>query len=197
MEKFLQALANLLPTGFAWPREPGSTLMRVLRGVAGAFTELHEFAANAVRDWQPATTTNRLAEWEAACGLPDACFGADQTDTLRRKLLLSRLRGTTLAYVDSSPAALSAIVDLCAAIGYTVTARYNTPFRVGLNAVGDRLGALDGKLYITVTLQSQLFLVGVNRVGDRLINGTLNGGDLLCYLRRVLPARYELNVIFV
>ena len=425
MEKFFQALAALLPTGFAWPREAGSTLMRVLRGIAGAFSEHHDFTTEAVRQWQPATTVNRLAEWEAATGLPDACFPAplellgpgryavdpvrvanfsritpatyiddagvrqtapanvpryeggllmleavatnrlsnsrpeawgayttggatgtadlitdpvkgtvlrltktagavgtrlgkfqsvngltgdsftvsneakinvagstgvalyvdaakvgggivtvsrsfvgivgawaDYTATglaallggascymwvdgpagssidfafaqveigpsktshietlgapvtraadtaylfpleaatrdLRRKLLLSRLRGPQLAYDNSSPASPDAIVAICAGLGYVATVAYNLPFRCGVNRVGDRLGALDGKLYVTVTLQSKAFRVGASRVGQRLLEGQLNGGELACYLQRVIPARYQLNMIFI
>lgn len=197
MEKFLQALANLLPTGFAWPREPSSTLMRVLRGIAAAFNDLHETTSEVVRQWQPVSTVNRLAEWEEATGLPDPCFGVDQDQALRRKLLLARLRRTALAYDDSSPSAPDSIVALCASLGYVATARYNIPFRVGRNRVGDRLGALNGRLWITVTLASEPFRVGRNRVGDRLRLGPLNGGELACYLKRVLPARYEVNVLFV
>ena len=77
------------------------------------------------------------------------------------------------------------------------TVRYNTPARVGVARVGDRLGALDGKLYVTVTLQTTLFRVGVARVGDRLSQGLLTGGEVACYLARVVPARYSVNVIFV
>ncbi|MGH8759133.1 MAG: putative phage tail protein [Burkholderiales bacterium] len=197
MEKFLQALATLLPTGFAWPRNPDSTLMRVIRGVAAAFHELHEVTSETVRQWQPATTVNRLAEWEEATGLPDACFGPDQSPALRRQLLLARLRPIELAYADSSPAAPGSIEAICASLGYTATVRYNTPFRVGRNRVGERLGALNGRLWVTVTLTSTPFRVGVNRIGDRLRIGTLNGGELACYLKRIVAARYELNVIFV
>ncbi len=425
MEKFFQALAALLPTGFAWPREAGSTLMRVIRALAASFNEHHDFTTEAVRQWQPTTTVNRLAEWEEATGLPDACFptplellgpgrypvdagriasttrsttatyldaagvrqtaainepryeagllvveaaasnllansnpqlwanyssggatgtyevivdpikgsvlrltkttgavgtrfgksiganglsgdsytasidakmnvagsvaqgiyvdaqkvggglvtassslagsidvwssytttglgaltgtagvymwldgpagssmdvalaqveigpvktshiptagapvtrAADQiylfptevaTRALRRKLLLSRLRGPVLAYSNSSPACTGAIVAICAGLGYVATVAYNTPFRCGVNRVGDRLGALDGKLYVTVTLQSTAFRVGVSRVGQRLLDGQLNGGELACYLQRVIPARYQLNMIFI
>ena len=441
MENFFQALAALLPTGFAWPRDAGSTLMRVMRGIAGAFSEHHDFTTEAVRQWQPATTVNRLAEWEAATGLPDACFapplallgpgsylvgreqiaafsragpalyvdaagvlqtaaadvprrqydptnlgaaptylfeaaatnsmpwfkgfvaswtnngtagwtdnfgiapdgslsttqilpggtryrtvtmpansrvcysyfakktaganllmfmdgagvigttgfrlslqtlaitgltasavnygvqdygafvrvfctfltsavggvggfhmypvagsapyeawgaqveiGANEpgspiptagaavtraadiaylfpteaaTRDLRRQLLLSRLRGPVLAYDNSSTASPDAIVAICAGLGYVATAAYNTPFRCGDNRVGDRLGALNGKLYVTVTLQSKAFRVGVSRVGQRLLEGQLNGGELACYLQRVIPARYQLNMIFI
>ena len=447
MEKFFQALAALLPTGFAWPREAGSTLMRVIRGLAASFNEHHDFTTEAVRQWQPATTVNRLAEWEDATGLPDACFptplellspgryavdagriasttrgttatyrddagtlqtaaanvvrfeggllvvedsatnlhrfseqfdnaawakagstvvpnvligglvvdklventavnvehfaeqvlpsvagtyttvwrvvagertrgsvlvvhvgeasgatsevafdlvlktivpnanriaaasiraladgstelkvtysitaattsfrqrlrmnsnagavvytgdgasgmhlvgvqteagavdtsyipgtaapgvrAADQiylfpteaaTRTLRRQLLLSRLRGPVLAYSNSSPACTGAIVAICAGLGYIASVAYNTPFRCGVNRVGDRLGALDGKLYVTVTLQSKAFRVGASRVGQRLLDGQLNGGELACYLQRVIPARFQLNMVFI
>lgn len=196
MEMFLQALAFLLPTGFAWPRDPGAVLMKFVKGLAGSFNEHHDVVAETVRQWQPATTVNRLAEWEEATGLPDACFGLNQSEALRRKLLLGRLQGPTLFYDDSSPAAPDAIVAICAWLGYVATVQYNTPFRCG-HQVGQRLGALDGKLYVTVTIQSAPFRVGVSRVGDRLLQGLLNGGELACYLQRVAPARFQLNVIFV
>ena len=197
MEKFVQSLANLLPTGFAWPRGQASTLMRVIRGLAASFNEHHEAVSEIVRQWQPATTVNRLAEWEEATGLPDACFGTAQGVPLRRKLLLSRLRTVELFYEDSSPAAPGSIEAICAWLGYAATVRYNTPFRVGRNRVGDRLGALNGRLWVTVTLTTVPFRVGVSRVGDRLRISALNGGEVACYLKRVAPARFEVNVIFV
>lgn len=197
MEKFVQSLANLLPTGFAWPRGQASTLMRVIRGLAASFSEHHEAVSEIVRQWQPATTVNRLAEWEEATGLPDACFGTAQGVPLRRKLLLSRLRPVELFYENSSPAAPGSIEAICAWLGYTATVRYNTPFRVGRDCVGDRLGRLNGALWVIVTLQTAPFRVGVNRVGDRLRTGTLNGGELACYLQRIVHARFEVNVIFI
>lgn len=196
MDKFWQALTYLLPSGFAWPRDPSSTLMRVMRALALALHELNEFTRLTANQWQPHQTITRLAEWEEATGLPDACFGASQSDALRRKLLLSRLSGPVLTYADSSPASLGSLVAVCAWLGYVATVQYNTPFRCG-QPVGNRLGALDGVLYVTVTLQSTQFRVGLSRVGDRLLQGALNGGELECYLRRRVPARYQLNMIFV
>lgn len=119
-----------------------------------------------------------------------------EQQALRRKLLLARLRGPVLKYDDSSPASPGAIVAICAWLGYQAEVRYNTPFRCG-HQVGQPLGALDGKLYIIVTLQSRRFRVGMSRVGSRLLEGDLNGGELACYLQRVVPARYSINVIFV
>jgi uncharacterized protein YmfQ (DUF2313 family) len=196
MEKFLQALSFLLPTGFAWPRDPDSTLMRVLRGVAGMFDEFHRFTAECVRQWQPHTAVARLAEWEEATGLPDKCFGPNQDEQTRRKHLLSRLRGPELAFPDSSPAAPESIASMCAALGYEVSVFYNVPFRVGRNRVGDRLGVLNGVLYVRVNVGVEPFRVGRNRVGERLVRTALELGPLECYLRRIVPARYAIDVNF-
>lgn len=196
MDKFAQALSYLLPTGFAWPRDPNSVLMRVLRGLAASLAQLHRWSNLTVRHWQPATTT-RLAEWEAACGLPDACLGADQTETLRRTVLLARLRGPQRAYFDSSPAALGAIELLCQDLGFIVKLDYFTPFRVGRNKVGDRLGKLDGLISVRIDgLVRTPMRVGTARAGDRLATYNLDIAPLECLLQRLLPARFSLNFIF-
>jgi len=116
---------------------------------------------------------------------------------LRRKLLLARLRGPVLAYANSSPASPGAIEAICASLGYTASVCYNVPFRVGRNRVGDRLGKLDGVLYVRVAVSSaDPFRVGVNRVGDRLVKVSQDISALECYLRRIVPARYAINVTF-
>lgn len=189
IERFLQALVYLLPQGFAWPRDPASVLMRTMRAIAGMFEALHQFTGRAVIEWQPHSTMTRLAEWEEATGLPDACFGADQTVEQRRYMLLMRLRGPVLPFEDSSPAAPSVIEAMCLAVGYTVTVAYNTPFRTGFR-LGERVGRLDGLLYLTVSLPAGRMRVGTARVGHRLIYGTKTSSDLACLLDRTLPARY-------
>jgi uncharacterized protein YmfQ (DUF2313 family) len=194
MERILQALTYLLPQGFAWPRDPDSTLMRVLRGIAGSFHELQQFIEQTVSEWQPATTTTRLAEWEQATGLPDKCFGVDQDIDTRRQLLLMRLRGPELPLEDSSPAAPAVIEALCLSIGYVATVAYNTPLRCG-HRIGERLGVLDGVLHVTVTLPGHRMRMG-ERVGSRLITGP-TAHELACLLQRMLPARYRLNMILV
>lgn len=195
MDKFAQALAYLLPSGFAWPRDPNSVLMRVLRGLAASFAELHLWSQLTVRHWQPISTT-RLAEWEAACGLPDTCLGADQSEALRRSLLLARLRGPHLAYADSSPAALQGLEDILTGLGFAVRLRYNTPFRAGRNRVGERLGALNGILYVVMLGQANYFRVGQSRVGSPLASYPQDVGALLCYLNRLIPARFSIQFVF-
>jgi uncharacterized protein YmfQ (DUF2313 family) len=195
--KYQQALAGVLPRGFAWPRQPDSVVMRVMAGLAGSFAELDDGIKTIVEQWQPATSVARLAEWEEATGLPDACFGVDQTVQQRLGQLLRRLRGPALPYEDSSPAAPGVIVDICADLGYQATVAYNKPARVGLARVGARLGALDGRLYITVPTNATPARVGRVRVGARLIARTQSGAELECHLKHVLPARFLPVMIFV
>lgn len=196
VESFVESLSDLLPEGFAWPRDPSSVLMRTIRGIAGSFEELHRFTHATVAQWQPYTTTLRMGEWELACGLPDVCFGAGQDFQQRRSLLLRTLRGVDLPYEDSSPAAPAVLEAMCAELGIEAVVTYNTPYRVGRDRVGRRLGLLNGKLYVSSQVLVPRFRVGVNRVGQRLVPGTNTEAQLLCYLRRVAPARFELNVNF-
>lgn len=195
MSHFYQALASLLPTGFAWPRDPNSVLMRLVSAMADVLAELHDYTHQAVREWLPHSSRTRLAEWEAATALPDPCFGATQTMEERRARLLARLRGPQGFYTDSSPAAPGAIAQICANMGFEAQVQYNTPFRCGRDRVGRRLGLLDGKLYVVLTVQNKPFRCGKNRVGDRLVASAPGLQELVCALDKYIPARFSLNVI--
>ena len=178
MSQFLQALASLLPQGYAWPRDPDSVLMRVMEGLAARFEELHEFTGQAVREWQPHTTQSRMAEWEAATSLPDPWTPAGLSLAERRTRLLARLRGLSLPYADSSPAAPAVIEALCAALGYDLEISYDTPARFGTARCGDRFGALDGMLVIR--------LHGIDPAP----------AELEGFLNRVMPARYGWHFLY-
>jgi uncharacterized protein YmfQ (DUF2313 family) len=199
MDKFSQAFSALLPRGYAWPRDPDSVLMRMMDGVSASHRDLYEFTHSTAQQWLPQHTGTRLAEWEAATGLPDLCFGFSQTVESRQAMLLGRLRGVQLQYGDSCPGAPGAIVAAIAELGFASTVVYNKPARVGLGRVGTRLGALDGRLYITVTLgvPPAPFRVGLARVGTPLVDRTEQGPLISCYLKRIVPARFEINLNFL
>ena len=132
----------------------------------------------------------------APTGLPDSCFPGATRAELRQQML-GRLNGVTgLKYEDSSPASTGFIERLCAQFGYDVDVWYNTPFRVGRNRVGQRLGALDGVLNVRVNRVSEPFRVGRNHVGQRLVIASKTGDDLLCHLRRIIQNRFAIRLIF-
>ncbi|MCT9014626.1 DUF2313 domain-containing protein [Cupriavidus gilardii] len=198
MDKFWQALMHLLPPGYAFPRKPGSAVMRWLRAWAGVLREHHEFVENAVRQWIPHRTCSRLEEWEEALGLPDPCFGENQDPEQRRTNMLARLRGDLdLPYEDSSAESPGAIRAYLARYGYQVEVWYSTPFRVGRNCVGDRLGALTGVLHVRVLYLCEPFRAGRARVGQRLRICSKDGTEIECLLNRIAPARFQINVIYL
>lgn len=178
-DQFTESLAGLLPQGYAWPRAAESVLMGVVRGKASEIAQLTADAHALVSQWQPHSTMARLSEWESSCGLPDACLGSSQTEAQRRAALLRTLRGPVLPLSDSSATAPTVIEAVCAEVGFDATVRYNKPFRVGREHIGERLGLLNGKLYVTVTSHHEAVQA-----------------DLLCYLQRSVPARFSINIIF-
>lgn len=186
-----QALHALLPPGAAWPRDPGSTQARVVVGLAASVAELDDWITAAVHDWQPHTVGLRLGEWEYSAGLPDSCASAEQSVRERRQRLLARLRGPTLTYADSSPAALGALTLLCQELGLTVELRYNTPARVGRDRCGARLGQLDGRLHVLIESRSRPARVSRAVCGDRLMDRPPVVGELGCLLDRFIPARFS------
>ena len=178
--RFTQALSYLLPSGFAWPRDPASVLMRTLQGVAATFEELDDWVRQAVAEWMPHSTRTRLAEWEEATGLPDPCFGTDQSTSARQQALLVRLRGGGRVFDDSSPACPESIKAVCTGLGADVSVAVNYPFRVG-DRVGQRLGR-NGILHIT--------LLGsyTTEAAEALLL------RMSCVLERVVPARYTIDL---
>lgn len=198
MDKFWQALSFLLPPGWAFPRHPGSVVMRWVKAF-GDLLRLHDqFTDATVRQWMPHSTCSRVDEWEDALGLPDSCFGDNQTADVRRTNMLARFRGDLdLAYDDSSADSIGAIKGYLSRYGFEVEAWYNYPFRVGRNRVGQRLGALNGVLHVRVLYICYPFRVGANRVGQRLVNCTKNTAEVECLLKRIVPARFAINVIYL
>jgi uncharacterized protein YmfQ (DUF2313 family) len=170
--------------------------LKILGGLAGALHEHHAWTQQATLEWLPHGTHTRLEEWEAATGLPDPCFGPTQTMEARRGRLLSRLRGPSGFYADSSPSALGAIETVIANMGFSATAHYNTRFRCGRDRTGRRLGRNDGVLHVMVDAPSTPFRVGTSRVGRRLIEVPPDVSEMHCALEKYVPARFELVLTF-
>lgn len=197
MDKIHQALQQLLPQGFAWPRDESSTLQKLLAGMGALLAQTDAVIGTATTEWLPHLTATRLDEWEEALGLPDPCVRSiPQTLEERRSAVILRLRGLAGLYDDSSPAAPGGIAAVCADHGFEADVRYNIPFRCGRDRVGKRLGQLDGKLYILLHGPSAPFRCG-DRIGTRLFKRPPGAVTLACYLASAVPARFKPVFIFL
>lgn len=110
-QDYATQLADLLPTGAAWPREPGSALASVIAGLAPEFARVDTRGDKLLDEADPRACYEILAEWERAAALPDECTVVGGSIASRRDALLSRLTGTggqSRAY----------FIGLAAAMGY-------------------------------------------------------------------------------
>ncbi len=116
---YAEALSQLLPPGIVWPARD-SGLRRVIDGLAPTVMAVHARAAALLDEAFPPTTLELLPEWEASFGLPDGCTDVATSTTERRNAVVAR-GGQSVPY----------IIQVAAALGFTVTVEEFTPFTAG------------------------------------------------------------------
>jgi len=179
---YTRALANLLPPGRAWSREPDSVQMQALSCYAQTFRRNSDSAVALLSDSFPASAINLLPEWEATLGLPDPCAGVSPTLQARRAQVVAR-------FASTGGQSSSDFVTYAAGLGYAITVKQYSPFRVGQNAMGQQLGGLDW-LY-TWAVETQLNTITKFRAGSAQMGEPLaswGNAVLECELRDIAPA---------
>jgi uncharacterized protein YmfQ (DUF2313 family) len=130
-EDYAQLLADLLPRGWAWPRDPDTVLMRTFAGLAAEFARIHGRDCDLLTESYPGTALETLTDWERLCGLPDPCVAPPLTTLQeRRAAVLARLAsrgGQSRAYY----------IAVAAALGFDITITEFFAFRTGQNRAGD------------------------------------------------------------
>lgn len=130
-DDYAEALAKLLPTGPAWPRDPEADLMKYVRGIVQIFGLVDGRAADLLEiESDPRITLELLLDWERAWGLPDDCVAEPLTIGDRQIALVTKM---TLLGGQSR----QFFIDEAAHIGYTITISEFRPFMVGIDRVGD------------------------------------------------------------
>lgn len=197
-DDYAAALTALLPSGPAWPREPESVLMRVVRGLGGVFGFVDGRAADLIeRESDPRATIELLPDWERNFGLPDACVAERITVADRQKALVVKM--TTLGGQSRE-----FFIDLAASIGYTIRITEYAPFMCGVSECGDtrdefddprwQVGPPEIRFYWTVHVglaRLTWFRAGAGEVG---VDHHLEIGlatDLECLLRRYKPGHTD------
>lgn len=174
-------LQKLLPRGLAWPRLSGTVLGRLLEGMGVEIWRVEQRALELLREADPRTTAELLADWERVAGLPDPCTGPLESASARRAALVARLGslgGQSRAF----------FIGLAASLGYTVTLAEFDAFQAGL-PVGQPLNGEDWEYAWQVNapgVSVRDFQVGLGVAGDALRDW---GNELLeCAFARAKPA---------
>lgn len=199
---YAEAFAGLLPSGAAWPRDPASVLMRLLRGQAEIWGSVDSRAADLLeRETDPRSAADLLSEWERAFGLPDPCVQEPLTIEERRIVIVQRMTtegGQSRAFFYA----------VAAKLGYVIRIKERAPFMAGVSRAGDtRASALAGEAYrwevgppeirfswtvVVSGLRLAWFRAGSGQAGvDPHLRISL-ASDLECLIRRWKPAHTEI-----
>jgi uncharacterized protein YmfQ (DUF2313 family) len=188
-DDYAEAFAGSLPTGPAWPRDPGSTLMQVVTGLMQLWGDVDAAAADLLEiESDPRFTQEMLPDWEEAFGLPDPCVPRVLTIPERHVALVNRMTtqgGQSIAYFTA----------VAATLGYTITVREYRPFQFGLSSFGGSRGQFQPpsvRFYWRITITGPRltrFRFGASSFGRDSFLEIVRAEDLECVLTRWKPAR--------
>jgi uncharacterized protein YmfQ (DUF2313 family) len=207
-DDYAHALLTLLPHGQAWPRDPASTMVRVLWGLASYWGFVDSRAADLLeRESDPRTTVELLTDWERNWGLPDPCFKETLTIADRQRMLVFKM---TLLGGQSRDFFINDVArDM---LGVTIQITEYAPFMAGVSQAGDTralplnpdplkgdfrwyIGQPEMRFYWTVHVDSARLTWFRASSGEAGVSPHLRIGlntDLECLLNRWKPAHTEI-----
>ncbi len=153
-DDYAGVIADLLPTGTAWPRDADSALMAWVSGCSQIWGDVStRAAALLVVEADPRRTVEMLPDWERALGLPDPCVPVTLTLPERQQALVNKLTiqgGQSRQFFE----------NVAAILGYQIAIQEFRPFQFGLSSFGGPRGAF--------FLPSSRFFWRVTVTGPRL-----------------------------
>ena len=187
---YASALLALGYRGRAWPIEPDSVRYKVVFGLVQSYVRSGARAVNLIREASPASTLELLPEWEATLGLPDPCTVANPSTAQRQAAVLAK-------FVGAGGQSVPYFVSVAAALGYTITVKEFTPFRLGFSRFGDPLLGPGWENVWQVNapqISVKYFRLGIGVFGDPF--WSIDNTELECRLRTIKPAHTILNFVY-
>ncbi|MBI3453378.1 MAG: DUF2313 domain-containing protein [Rhodospirillales bacterium] len=121
-DDYLRVAQDLLPRGWAWPRDPDATLTGFWRSIAEEFSRTGRRMGDLLDiESHPGAALEMLTDWERVAGLPDPCAGQAATLSERRNRLIQKLTargGQSRQYY----------IDVAAVLGFEITITEFRPF---------------------------------------------------------------------
>jgi uncharacterized protein YmfQ (DUF2313 family) len=181
-DEYRDALAALMPTGAAWPRDPGSVLMQVLRTLAAELERVDARAAQLLAETDPAAVAELLADWERVVGLPDPCVTTSQTVGERRLALEAKL-------TSQGGQSKLFFIQLAARLGYSVTidefASAAAAIAAGISFTGDQWAHI-WRVNVPTSVGVTPFRAGAGSAGEPL--RAWSNEVIECQFNRLKPA---------
>jgi uncharacterized protein YmfQ (DUF2313 family) len=183
-EDYAEVLADLLPRGFAWPRDPDSVIQRVMRGLAEEFARVTARDCDLLAEAYPCGATETLPDWERITGLPDPCTGPLPTIQQRRAAVCAKLGAAGGADEEY-------FKRLAAALGYEIEIETFRPFLASHNHANEPLYGPEWAFVWHVTVISTStsvvwFSADVSHANEPL--ASFNDLTLRCLFEALKPA---------
>ena len=181
---FQQALLNLLPRGFVWPRDPDSVQYNFWNAMAGTWYRNSVAAVNLLNDSPPFSLNQMLPDWEMTLGLPDDCAPANQS-------IQQRVQAVIAKFSSNGGQSVNYFISLAEAMGYTdVTITENAPARCGITTCGEPCAGSEGWYFLWELNAPNIPVIyaacGISHCGDPLYS--LQASELECTIERYAPA---------
>jgi uncharacterized protein YmfQ (DUF2313 family) len=191
-DDYAQVLSDLLPRGWAWPRDPDTVLMRTFAGLAVEFARLHRRDCDLLSEAYPGTAIETLSDWERICGLPDPCVQPPITSLQQRRAAvlfkLAARGGQSRAY----------FIAVAFSFGFIIHITEFFPFRAGRSRAGEPCNNVDWQFTWKITSAQYRvwsFLAGASTAGEPLRQW---GNKMLeCLLDPLKPAHTILQFAYV
>jgi uncharacterized protein YmfQ (DUF2313 family) len=178
--------ASMMPPGEALDLSEGGLFWHTFQALGFELARFDSLVDELIAEADPSTTTELIGDWERMLALPRVCQTPPVGLALRRSLVLALLTRSP----DLSPQML---IDALAVIGADVTIKEYFPESVP----GDLPLSNRWKYDVTIAPDwgvIQEFEIGLSQTGDPL--GTVEAGDLDCFLDELEPAYAERTLIF-
>lgn len=198
LTSYRSMLLNLLPVGLAWPRQADLTRDALLEAESVELVRVDGRVNDMIRESDPRSAIETLADWERVAGLPDSCVVVSSiTVQERRARLVQKLTST-------GGQSLGYFAAISAGLGYPVEYREHRPFVVGQSQVGLTESAGPASTYVygltddpgiryywnVAVLQPRVtwFKVSESELGKDPLAKIDIAADLECVLNKLKPA---------
>lgn len=173
---------GLRPHGDIWTQNPNSVSRQLFMALGTELARVTGRGVDMIREADPRTTVELLADWERILNVPGPCDNLEPTVLLRQFAITAKLtqkRGTSRQH----------FIDLASDLGFEISIEEYLPFEAGVGTVGQQLTGADWvfawKVHKPVE-SGQFFSAGVGQAGEALLE--LSQGTLECYLGQAKPA---------
>lgn len=214
-ESYTHALMAYLPLGEVWPRDIGSELYKICRGLMGVVARWGKRTGLfLITEAFPPHSYLLLPDWERVLGLPEPCYPPAQTLAERRLQVLEKLRrrpggqsrqyfidiARRLGYYEDPPSPYQLPMQLPAQVGKLnqITITEYRPFMAGVSRAGDdRWGIAPHHMRFVWKIgvpgqRLNWFRAGQSRASENPHVKIRHAEDLECVLQKLKPAHSRL-----